>query len=188
MPAENIRPFDQLCYLIGELTKAHTQIQQDMLRVFINDIKRFEEMTSNVQEQMQWRAYSVVGLSLLAGSLGIAGACIPATGTPASADSRLAANEGVSDALSSFAKAVGDKLKDNEFLSSTCKTVSQSFQQGFIPAANTWHESKTIGMEAKREWLRHCFNQANQEKGTAASQHSRINDLLLSIIQARKGQ
>ncbi len=176
---------EEIFSAISSYSKSMGRLQNDLLDIFARDIQRFEEMTGNLYNQMQWQAWSVVALTSLSGSLSIAGACIPkAADAVPSANPRLNANDGITDAISDFVKVIGDKLSDNEFLKSTCQTVSQTLN-GFQQANGIWAQSKSTDMESKRELIRLCYGDARDGKGNFSREMTKAQDLALSIVQSK---
>lgn len=162
-------------------------LHNDFLGIVRRDIERFMELTDGVYNQMQWQAWTAVGLSAVGASLAVVGALIPKGGAnPSTAltNPRLGSNDGISDGFSSTLKWIGDQLKDNDFLRSTSKTASKFFH-GVAPAADTWFRSQTTTLEANRELMRVCFQDANQDKRVFSQEVNQVQQTALSILQAK---
>jgi hypothetical protein len=137
---------------------------------------------------MGWQAWSVVGISGLSASLAVAGALIPKGADPASSalsDQRLSANDSIGDTVSNALKKIGEKLGDNKFLRSTCKTASTFFGPNFTSAVNTGFESQKTQFDAKRELMRVCFQEGQNEKNIFSQEMRKAQELSLSILQAK---
>jgi hypothetical protein len=130
-------------------------------------------MTKNLSNQMYWQGWTTVGLSSLSASLAIAGAIIPKSGPASSAssslNSRLGANDGIGDGFSNVMKTITQKLSDNDFLRTTCKTTSKFFN-GVTPAADVWYRSTTTEIESKRSLIQTVNLQDGQAKKSTFDQ------------------
>lgn len=178
---------DRIFSAIADFTKTMGTLHIDFLNIVRRDIERFTEMTNNLQSQQNWQAWTVIGLSSVGASLAIVGALIP-KGSDAASNAlnnpRLSANDGIRDAASKALKWIESCLKDNNFLKTTCKSASQFFN-GITPAANIWYQGKTTGIESKRELVRLCFQEEQQEKSRFTQDSERAQQAALSILQAK---
>ncbi|MBS0604341.1 MAG: hypothetical protein JSS60_04795 [Verrucomicrobia bacterium] len=177
---------DRIFSAIADYSKAMGSLHIDFLDIVRRDIDRFKEMTDKLYGQMQWQAWSVVALSSVGASLAIAGSLFPKGASAANplSNTRLGANDGISDPVSKALTAIGDKLRDSEFMRSTCKTAAKTFN-GISPAANVWWQSQTTDSESKRELYRLCFQEGQQEKGTFSQETRRAQESALSILQSK---
>jgi hypothetical protein len=173
---------------IATFTTTMADLHHDFLSLVQRDIERFLDQTKSLTHQMHWHGWTTLGLTSLSASLAIAGALIPKGGpanTPAP-DSRLGANGGIPDAL----KAITDKLSDNDFLRTTCKTTSKFFNDGVTPAANVWHSSTTTDKQSKLTLLERINLQDGQSKKSDVDQkvqQAQQAALRLSEIKSRGG-
>jgi predicted secreted protein len=178
-------PIDTIIANIAAYTKTCSALHGDFLQHVRRDIERFKEMTQSLHDQKQWQGWTTIGLSAFNGSLAIAGACIPKTGVDATANqTRLNANDGPSDAFSNAIKAITDKLKDNEFLRTTCKT-SAKFIHNITPAVDSFYGAKQTDMEAKRQLFQLGFQEAGQEKTRCDQASRQAQETALSILQSK---
>ncbi len=160
---------------IAEYTKTMGKLHGDFLTLVSADIYHFQEMTNNLKNQMNWQGWTILGLTSLSASLAIAGAFIPKAGPagstaspPAAANSRLGAN-GIADGFSNAMKAIQEKLSNNDFLRTTCKTTSKFFD-GVTPVAQVWSSGKTTEIETKRTLLERVNLQDGQAKKSTFEQ------------------
>lgn len=117
---------------VAGFTKEMYNIRGNYILEVQTDIKKFLELTGDLSNQKMSQGNTTLVLTGLAGSLGIAGALFAKT-TPAGTaplDPRAATNAGFQDSIGQAFKWIGDQLQGNEFLSSSCKTVSQFLQSG----------------------------------------------------------
>jgi len=170
---------DRIFAEMAAYNKEMGSLHHNYLELVNRDIDRFKEMTDEQYDQMNWQARLVLCFTALSGALAVAGAVIPKGSTPPSSSSSSSSNF-AAKAL----KAVGDKLKDNDFLRETCKTASQTFQ-GITPAVNVWQQGKTTKIEAARELLRMLFQEDQQQKGVCSQEARKVQELALSILQSR---
>jgi hypothetical protein len=179
---------DKIFAEISSFSKTMGSLHSDFLTLVRTDIERFIEKTKSLQNQYHWQGWSVIALSAAGASLAIAGSLIPkganAASAATSADPRLGANDGITDAASKAMKWIAGCLKDNEFLRSTCKTASKFFN-GVTPAANIWYQGKITECESKRELLRLCFQEEQQEKTGFSQEAKRAQEAALSILQSK---
>src|SRR5262245_17554304 len=116
-------PMDRLLTVISDYCKTAGNLHTDYLKMVCRDIERFEEITNNLSSQMVWQSRTIVGLSLLGASLAVAGTLLPKG----------------SDDYASLPFA--EKLQNNEFLRSTCKTAAETFFPKFTDAAKIGYDS-----------------------------------------------
>jgi hypothetical protein len=154
---------------IAEFSKTMGSLHTDFLNLVQRDIERFLEKTKDLNNQMFWQGWTTIGLTSLSGSFAIAGAIITKasptgdTNAASSLNSRLGANDGIANGFSNAMKAITQKLSDNDFLRSTCKTTSKFFN-GVSPAADAWYRSTTTEIESKRSLLERVNLQDGQTK------------------------
>jgi ankyrin repeat protein len=175
---------------IAEYTKTMGSLHNDFLHIVRRDIDRFLEKTRDLNNQQNLQGWTILGLTSLSASLAIAGALIPPKATPAAAsnaptDPRLSTNAGINDGFSKTMKAIGDKLADNDFLSTTCKTTSKFFD-GVTPAAKIWFDSKTTDIESKRTLLERVnIPNAQGNKSTLDQNVSQAQQAALRILESK---
>lgn len=178
---------DRIFEAITDYSKTMGGLHGDFMSIVKRDIERFMEMTNDLQSQMQWQAGAVFAVSTLGASLAVVGALIPKGADAAStalSDSRLSANDGIGDSISNALKSIGEKLKDSEFLRSTCKT-SAKFFNGIGQPVNLLFQSKITQLEAKTKLIEVCFREGQQEKSVFDQEIRRTQDAAQSIMQAK---
>lgn len=152
---------------VAEFTHTMAGLHNDFLSIVQRDINRFLEKTNDLQSQMNWQGYTVLGLTSLSASLAIGGALIPkaapAANTPA-VDPRLNTNAGI-------ASAITQKLSDHKFLRTTCKTASKFFN-GVVPVADAWYRGTTTELESKKTLLQTVNVQDGQSKKSMFDQQA----------------
>ncbi len=179
---------DRIFSAMTDYAKAMGGLHNDFLGIVRRDIERFMEMTGSIHNQMQWQAWSVVGLSAVGASLAVVGSLIPKGGanptSTALSNPRLGANDGINDAFSNTMKWLGDQLRNNDLLRSTSKSAGKFFN-GVAPAANVWYQGQTTSLQAKQELMRVCFQDANQDKRGFSQEVNQVQQTALSILQAK---
>jgi len=175
---------------IAEYTKTMGSLHNDFLHILRRDIDHFLEKTRDFNNQMNWQGWTTLGLTSFSASLAIAGALIPPKASPtapsnAPADPRLSTNAGINDGFSKTMKAIGDKLADNDFLRTTCKTTSKFFG-GLTNVSDPWFRSKTTDIESKRTLLQQVNLQDGQSKKSTFDQNaSQAQQAALRILESK---
>jgi hypothetical protein len=181
-----MQALDTIFATISDFSKTMGILHNDFLGLVRRDIGRFIELTDDLYGQMQWQAWSVVGISAVGASLAVVGSLIPKGADPAAAlnNPRLGANDGIGDTVSNTLKWIGEQLKNNDFLKTTCKSAAKFFN-GIAPAADTWFRSQTTKLEANRELMRVCFQEGQQEKNSFSQETRKAQDTALNILQSK---
>lgn len=180
---------DRIFAEVADFTKVMGSLHNDFLVLVRRDIDRFLEMTKDLNHQMHWQGWATLGLTSLSASLAVAGALIPKTGPAGSNaptfNSRLGANDGISDGFSTMLKSIGQKLSDNDFLRTTCKTSSKFFN-GVSPAADIWFRSTTTDIESKRQLIDRVNLQDGQAKKSMFDQQAQLAQTAVQrILESR---
>lgn len=181
---------DRIFSEITQFSKAMGGLHNSFLDIVRRDVNRFLEQTNHLVHQMHWQAWTTIGLTTLNTSLSIAGALIPKTMTSdpqASANSlnlRLNARN-FSDKTQETLKWLGEKLSNNDFLRSTCKT-SAKFINGVTPACDLWFRSAITETESKRALLERVNVQDGQAKKTIFDQQiQQAQSAVLRILESK---
>jgi hypothetical protein len=176
---------DAVFSTITDFSKTMGGLHGDFLGLVRRDIERFLEKTNNIYDQMQWQAWTTVGLTTLSASMAIAGTLIPKGTSPSTPlDQRLGANNGIGDTVSNTLKWISEKLGDNDFLRTTCKTTSKFFSS-VGPAADALYGGARTKLEASKQLLQTCYQEGQQQKGLFGSETRKAQDAMLSIIQSK---
>lgn len=190
-PERNTRPgIDRVFEEVADFTRSMGALQGSFLTQVKRDVERFLEQTKSLQNQMQWQGYATLGLTAIGASLSIAGALIPKAATPNAPaapqlDVRMNANAGMSDPLSDAAKWLGDRLHDNDFLRSTCKTSAKAFT-GFNNVSDVWFRSSSTDLEARRNLIeRVSLQEAQGMRGQADSNVQTAQTAVLRILDSK---
>jgi hypothetical protein len=162
--------FDQ----IAEYSKTMGKLHTDFLRFVLADTDRFIKLTENLSNQMNWQGRTIIGLTVLSTGLGIAGKLIPpatpgANPNSSPLDPRLGANDGITDWFSTTVKAIQQKLSDNNFLRTTCKTTAK-FSSEIQPAARIWFESAQTTIQTKCDLIKTINLKNDQDEKSMADQ------------------
>jgi hypothetical protein len=175
---------------IAEFSKTMGTLHTDFLNLVVADIHRFLEMTKNLNNQMVWQGWATVGLSSLSASLAILGTVIPKAGPAGSTNStglnsRLGANDGITDWFSNSMKTILQKLADNDFLRTTCKTTAKFFN-GVAPASDVWFRSTTTDIESKRSLIQTVNLQDGQtKKSTFEAQVQQVQQATSRLLDSK---
>lgn len=173
---------------IAEFSKTMGKLHNDFLNIVVLDINRFLETTKNLTNQMYWQGWATVGLTSLSASLAIAGALIPKAGpagnTNSQANSRLGANDGITDWFSNSLKTISQKLSDNDFLRTTCKTASKTFN-GVVPASEVWFRGKTTDIEGKRTLIQQLMQDGQTKKSMCDTQVQQAQQAALRVLESK---
>jgi predicted secreted protein len=178
---------DTIFATIADFSKTMGTLHGDFLGLVRRDIDRFLEITEKTCNQMQWQGWFFIGLSGLSASLAVTGALIPkgaGAGSNTLSDQRLNANDSIGDTVSNALKKIGEKLGDNKFLRSTCKTAAQFFG-GITTPVNTLFDSQKTQFEAKRELMRVCFQEGQNEKNIFSQETRKAQESALNILQSK---
>lgn len=179
---------DRIFEAITDYSKTMGSLHGDFMSIVKRDIERFMEMTNDLQSQMQWQAGTVFALTSISASLAVVGSLMPkGAGAAASTtlnDPRLGANDGIGDAISNALKFIGDKLKDSEFLRTSCKTTGKFFD-GLSKPVELLFQSRSTQLDAKRELMKMSFQEGQQEKSAFDQEIRRAQDSALSILQSK---
>jgi hypothetical protein len=159
---------------IADFTKTMGSLHSDFLIIVRRDIERFQEMTKDLVGELNWQGWSTLCLTSLSASFAIAGALIPkggaANGNAPTLDPRLAAHDGPSNAFSNALKAITQKLGDNDFLRTTCKTTSKFFG-GVSQPVEVWFRGTTTDIESRRGLIERVNIQDGQAKKSQFDQN-----------------
>lgn len=175
---------------IAEFSKTMGSLHNDFLLMLRRDIDHFLEKTKDLNNQMNWQGWTTLGLTSFSASLAIAGALIPPKASPAAAsnapaDPRLSTNAGINDGFSKTMKAIGDKLADNDFLRTTCKTTSKFFG-GLTNVSDPWFKSTTTDIESKRTLLERVnIPNAQGGKTTVDENVSKAQQAALRLLESK---
>lgn len=140
---------DRIFSEISQYSKAMGSLHGDYLSIVNRDIDRFLEKTQTLTNQTRWQAFSILALTTLGASLAIAGALIPRTVVPGGAPP---------PPLTTLAQ----KLTDNDFLKTTCKTASKFFNGITGPT-----EAVSRSLITKTEADRSLLERINMQNGQA---------------------
>jgi hypothetical protein len=184
-------PLERIFAEIADYNKEIAGLHGDTLSILRRDVERFLEKTDSSCTQMQWQGVAVVALTFLSGSLAVFGALYPKNtpNAPSAAspavDVRLNANAGLGDSASDWFRWFGEKMNDNDFLRSTCKTASKTFS-GITPAVDAYFRSTTTEIEAKRSLLERInIQDAQQQKSTLSQLSQQAQQAIQRILDSK---
>lgn len=183
MPAQ----IDKIFSAISDYSRMMGELHIDHLILVRRGIELFEETSGNISSQMQWQCWGVVSLSALSATLAVAGSLIPKGPDSAALplnNPRLGANDGIGDGISNALKFIDEKLKDSEFLRSSCKTASKFFGDLSEPA-QIWSKSQTTQLESKKELIQTYFREGQGEKSGLNQEMKKAQESALSILQSK---
>lgn len=176
---------DKIFAEVASFTKAMSGLHNNYLLIVQTDIKKFLELTDDLSSQKSNQGTTTLVLTGLSGSLGIAGALFAKT-TPAGTpplDPRAATNAGFQDSIGQAFKWIGDKLQDNEFLSSTCKTVSQTLQSG-TSVSDAWFMAGQTKTQAAQTLVERVgISEGQAGKSQADQQAQQVQNAALRILE-----
>lgn len=178
---------DKIFAEVAGFTKEMGKLHNDFLSLVERDIARYLEQSQDLSQQMNWQGWTVLGLAVSSGVLGIAGAALPKAGPDAApANFRLAANDGITDPVTDAIRAIGNKLSDTEFLKEACKSSSQFFTS-VGPVADSWFRSTTTEIESKRSLLDRINIQDGQNKKSMFDQQAQLaQSAVQRILEAKQ--
>lgn len=166
---------------VAQFTKTMGSFHNDFLNIVKRDIDRFLEKSQDLASQMNWQGWTTIGLTSLSAGLAVAGTLIPTGGAPTTTDIRSEANG------TNLLSGILEKLKDNDFLRSTCKTASKFFN-GVSPAADVWFRSSTTELESARGLLERVDISDGQTKKGIFDQNAQLANSALSRLLESKAK
>ncbi len=173
---------------VADFTKTMGQLHGDFLNMVRRDIDRFLEMTNDLTKQMNWQGWTTVALTSISGTLAVAGNFFPKSGANAATppvSPRGGAHDGITDGFSNMLKTITQKLSDNDFLRSTCKTVSKAFGS-FENVANVWFRGSQTKLESDRSLMERVNLQDGQAKKSTMDQQVQLAQQAISrLIDAK---
>jgi len=178
------RTINEIISIMRQFSDNMTGLRADFNTITEESIERFLEETTNVSNQMRHQGRLIFGMNCASAGFAMLGALLtPQTPsnrtTNPSVNVRLNAQDGLKDLIHSFA----NKLRDNEFLSSTCKTSSQFFS-GLTPVVQSSSQAVITEGETKRSLLKEMQIQQGQAgKSYCDGQTQQINSLALNLLQ-----
>ncbi|MGC1878428.1 MAG: hypothetical protein WA347_09000 [Rhabdochlamydiaceae bacterium] len=187
MPAALDRVFAE----VADYSRTMGGLHHNFLDLVKRDVDRFLEKSKNLSDQMFWQGCAILGLSTISASLAIAGELVPKSG-PAAAntptlDRRLNTNDGITDGFSNAMKAISQKLSDNDFLRTTCKTASHFFGEGGLSrVVQTGFQSTTTKIEAAKSLLMSCnISDGQGKKSMFDQQVNQAHQAALRLLESK---
>ena len=175
---------------VSDFTKTMGSLHHDVGILLQRNIARFLEVTNDLSKQMNWQGWATIGMTSFNAAFSIAGTFFPKvagnTNTPA-ANPRLGAHDGITDGFSNAMKAITQKLSDNDFLRSSCKTAAKGLT-GFQGASDVWFRAAQTKLESERTQYQSIQMQDNQQtKGSLTTTMDMVQNAWSRIIQAKGG-
>jgi hypothetical protein len=173
---------------VADFTKTMGKLHGDFLSIVQRDMARFVELTNDYTKQMNWQGWTTIALTGIGASLAVAGTFFPKNAANAAtppASPRLGAHNGITDGFSNMMKTITQKLSDNDFLRTTCKTSAKAFN-GVNDAANSWFKSTQTKLESARSLIQSVNLQDGQAKKSTMDQQVQLAQQAISrLIDAK---
>lgn len=175
---------------VTDFTKTMGTLHRDFLTLVQRDINHFLEITQDLTNQMNWQGWTTIALTSLNASCSIAGACFPKAADNAAAQAvnpRLGAHDGITDGFSNIMKTITQKLSDNNFLRTTCKTASKTFD-GLGNASSIWFRSSETKLEGNKALIQSVNLQDGQAKKSQMDQQVQMAQQAVSRLLDSKSK
>ena len=173
---------------VADFTKTMGKLHGDFLSIVQRDIARFEELTNDYTNQLNWQGRLTIALTLFNGTFMVAGNFFPKnTGNAATTavSPRLGAHDGITDGFSNLLKTITQKLSNNDFLRSACKSASK-ICDGLGDASKVWFNSTQTKLESARSLIQSVNLQDGQAKKSTMDQQVQLAQQAISrLIDAK---